>query len=434
MNSKIVSFAVAALLTSSDTTAQTLTEAIERTLHSNPNILATQQTLVAAQHLYQESRAGYRPSIDLMISRGQETSNNTTTRAENVSSLTLLRDENSLQLRQMLWDGMSTKRLVEQQKATVDAALARLVSSQETVSLRAVQVYLEMLRRTGVVELAQKNLDQHEKTLVKIQERFEGGVGTKVDVVQTLGRRAQSKSNLMLAQRDARNGAAQFLRVVGEEPRELQKPAEIEGLPATLETAIKLAEENNPNLVAAESDYEASVAAHKQAEASFRPRFDLELGVTNNEDIEGSRGPNEDRTAIVRMTYNLYHGGADRARLNELEAREFAAQETLRSIRRGVREDITLIWNELEDIRMRLEYLRAYVKSTEEVLAVYNDQLALGKRTLLDLLDVQNELLRARVGLLTGEYTEIFARYRVLAGVGGLLDALGMESAKSPPR
>ena len=93
----------------------------------------------------------------------------------------------------------------------------------------------------------------------------------------------------------------------------------------------------------------------------------------------------------------------------------------------GLFEDVTLIWNELEDIQVRLEYLEAYVKATEEVLEVYREQLTLGKRTLLDLLDVQNELLRARIAKTGGDYALLLAQYRVLAATGSLLNELGVE-------
>ena len=144
--------------------------------------------------------------------------------------------------------------------------------------------------------------------------------------------------------------------------------------------------------------------------------------------LNSPTGPNDDETAVIRMTYNLYRGGADKARSKEAQSREFAARESVRSIKRRVAEDVTLVWNELEDIQMRLAYLEAHVKSTEEVLAVYKEQLSLGKRTLLDLLDVQNELLRAKVALLSGQYTEKLARYRVLASTGRLLDSMGIRT------
>ncbi len=171
----------------------------------------------------------------------------------------------------------------------------------------------------------------------------------------------------------------------------------------------------------------AAVAGQKQARGSYHPRFDLEIGATRNEDTDGIVGENNDETAVIRMSYNLFRGGADKARVNEAEAREFAARETVRSIRRAVEEDVTLIWNELQDILQRLEYLEAHVKSTEEVLVVYNEQLSLGKRTLLDLLDIQNELLRARVAYISGQYSAKLARYRVLASTGRMLETMGIQ-------
>ena len=230
----------------------------------------------------------------------------------------------------------------------------------------------------------------------------------------------------MLTQRNAKNGRAEFFRIIGENPNDLVDPDPITGLPGTLAQALEIAYGNNPGLKAAEAELAAAEASRKQAKSGYHPRVDLELGVTRNEDVDGSVGANDDESALVRMTYNVYRGGADKARSNEAEAREFAARETLRSNRAAVEEDVTLIWNELQDIIMRLEYLEAHVVATEEVLEVYNEQLSLGKRTLLDLLDVQNELLRARIAYISGQYVELLARYRVLTSTGQLLPTMGI--------
>ena len=410
---------------------QTLKQAVEITLRTNPDIIASKYNVDAAAQLRRQAQGGLYPSVDLVLAGGRENSNNVTTRATGSDDLRLTRKARSLRLTQLLYDGFSTTSLIDQQTALTDAALARLAGTQESVSLRAIQVYLEVLRRESVVELTKVNLAHHDNTLSKIQERFDNGIGTKVDVVQTQGRQAQSKSNVLLAQRDARNGVAEFFRVVGENPNNLTKPAEIAGIPTTLKQAIEVAMLNNPNLVAAKSELDAAVAGHKQARSAYHPRFDLELGATRNDDNDGTPGANDDETAVVRMSYNLYRGGADKARINEAQAREFAARETVRSVQRSVAEDVTLVWNELDDILVRLQYLEAHVKATEEVLEVYNQQLSLGKRTLLDLLDVQNELLRANVAYLTGQYTAILARYRVLASTGRLLETMVIDADAS---
>ncbi len=419
------------VVVSAQTWAQTLEETIRLTLRTNPDVLASQYSVDAAEELKNQARGGYFPSIDLVLAGGYENSNNTTTRALGEDDIDLTRSESSIRVTQLLFDGSSTRNFVRQQSALVDAALARLVGTQENVSLRAIQVYLEVLRRNEIVRLAERNLAHHDETLEKITERFESGVGTKVDVVQTRGRRAQAKSNVLLSQREAKNGVAEYFRVVGEYPEALSLPAAVESLPQTLEEALELAKVNNPGIEAVEAELAATEAARKGARGAFYPRFDLELGATRNDDLDGSEGPNDDETAVVRMTYNLYRGGSDRARLNEAEAREFAARESLRSTQRAVEEDVTLIWNELQDILVRLEYLEAHVKSTEEVLEVYREQLTLGKRTLLDLLDVQNELLRAQIAKTTGDYVALLARYRVLAGTGQLLDTLEIDPDQS---
>lgn len=408
--------------------AQTLREAVTTTLRTNPDISASQYNVEAAKQLKRQAKGALYPSLDLVIAGGRESSNNTTTRASGSDDLRLTRKERSLRFTQLLYDGFSTQSLVEQQSALTEAALARLNGTRESISLRAIQLYLEVLRRGDVVRLANENLAHHDSTLKKIQERFDNGIGTKVDVVQTKGRQAQSKGNVLLAQRDSRNGMAEFFRVVGENPSDLTNPDQISGLPNTLEQAIEIAMQNAPNIVAAKSELDAAVAAHKQTRGAYHPRFDLEIGATRNDDNDGTPGANDDETAVVRMSYNLYRGGADKARINEAQAREFVARESLGSVQRTVTEDVTLVWNELDDILVRLQYLKAHVAATEEVLEVYNQQLSLGKRTLLDLLDVQNELLRANVAYLSGQYTASLARYRVLASTGRLLDTMAIEA------
>ena len=281
-----------------------------------------------------------------------------------------------------------------------------------------------------MVGLARTNLEQHEDTLGKIEERFESGVGTKVDVVQTLGRRAQSKSNLLLSEKELLNGRAEYFQVVGVNPAGLSLPSRPSGLPVTVEEAISLAFANNPGLQAAESDLQAARALRKQISSAFQPRFDLVVGATRNDDTDGSPGANDDETAVIRMSYNLFRGGADRARAREADARIIAAEQSVVDLKQTLTQNVTILWNELEDLNLRMEYLQAHVTSTEEVLEVYKEQLALGKRTLLDLLDIQNELFRARSAYITAEFSLRLGEYRLLAANGEFLRSLGVTASQ----
>ena len=407
---------------------QTLVEAIEQTLLTNPNIQASAYNVDAAGALRRQAVAGYLPSIDLVLARGLEKSDNTTTRATGDVSRNFNRFERSITLNQMLYDGFSTAAFVNQQNAILAATTQRLATTRENTALRSAQAYLEVLRRDQVVALSQVNLVQHEETLQKIEERFESGVGTKVDVVQTKGRRAQSKSSVLVSEKDAQNGRVEFYRVIGESPRALSLPVRPKGLPETLEQAVQTAFRNSPQVKAAQFDLEASQSARKQILGGYHPRVDLALGATRNDDMDGSPGANDDETAVIKMSYNLYRGGADRAKMKEAIARINAAEQALISLRRSITQDVSILWNDLEDLSVRIEYLQLHVTSTEEVLEVYLEQLSIGKRSLLDVLDIQNELFRARSGLVSAEFQLRLAEYRLLATGGQFLTSMGFRN------
>ncbi|MGB1190029.1 MAG: TolC family protein, partial [Pseudomonadales bacterium] len=247
--------------------------------------------------------------------------------------------------------------------------------------------------------------------------------GTKVDVVQTKGRQAQSKSSMLLSQKDAQNSRAQFYRVVGESAVDLVLPSRPTTLPETLEAAVQRAFQNNPQVEAAQADLEAARAARKQILGAFQPRLDLTLGATRNDNMA-----NDDQTAVLRMSYNLYRGGADKAKLEEAVARISSAEQGLIALRRSITKDVSLLWNDIEDLGLRLQYLQVHVTATEEVLEVYLEQLAIGKRTLLDVLDIQNELFRARSGLVAAEFQLRIAEFRLLATGGEFLKSLGLAA------
>ena len=160
------------ILPTSGLFAQTLEEAVQTTLRTNPDVMASQYNVEAASELARQAKGAYYPSVDLVLSGGRESSNNTTTRAISSDDLRLTREERSLRVTQMLYDGFSTRSLVEQQSALTESAIARLASTQESIAVRAIQVYLEVMRRSAVVTLTEENLGYHDNTLGKISERL----------------------------------------------------------------------------------------------------------------------------------------------------------------------------------------------------------------------------------------------------------------------
>lgn len=415
------------------THAITLIEAIQKTVETNPDVLVTTGNRRAVDQELVQARAGYLPSINLVGGYGRENSDNLTTRSRYPEGdVTLNRQEAGVTVSQMLFDGFDVKYNVEHQDARVDAATYQVLNISENTGLRVVETYLEVLRRQELLELAKDNLIIHQKTLQQIRAVAEGGAGQRADVQQSESRLALATSNMIRAQGNLREAEANYQRVIGEVPaalthvqRELVEKAL--DLPTSLGKALELATTTHPNLKGAMADLQAAQAQHRQTGASFLPHFDLELGASKNKNLDGVDGANDDLSAMVRMRYNLYRGGADKARRREAAERVSAAQESVQRTQRLVEEEVRVSWNALTTMRERLVPLQKYVAASEQVVTAYKEQFKLGRRSLLDMLDSENELFEARSALVIGRYTELFGMFRLAASLGLMLDKLGIK-------
>ena len=406
--------------------AETLTVVIQHTLETNPEILMTIKNRHIVEQQLQQAQADYWPTIDLIGGYGRETSDNASTRRAG-GDVSLTRRETGLSLSQILFDGFEVKNRVNKQQYLVNSAAYKIQEGSETIALLTAEAYLEILRRRQLVELSKDNVVIHQKILDQIRTLAVGGAGRQADVQQSSSRLALAKSSLVNAQGNLRNTEITYRRITGELPKALTQP-DLSSLVATLpqneEQAFDIAINNHPALQIAYAELAAAQAGHQHASSTFLPRFNLELGITDNQNLDGIAGNNDDITAMLRMRYNLYRGGADQARLQETAQQVGAAQETIRKIQRLLEEETFLAWNSLITTRARLDYLKKHVESTAEVLESYKEQFKLSQRTLLDVLDSESELFNARTSLVSAQYAEMLNILQVLKSMGILLKSM----------
>lgn len=407
--------------------AQALPEAVRIALRRNPEILAAAANARAAVAGYDQAAAGRFPTVDLRAAAGREESENVGLNLSGQGSRKLLRQEGSLTLRQNVFDGSQVRSEMERQSFRLDSSRFRLVESGETVSLRVTEAYLEALRDVGLVSLAEENVKRHEDLLQKTQARFKSGVGQRADVEQASARVALARSSLVGARGAAEDSAARFNRVVGRYPSDLSEPPSAgKDLPPTLAIAQAEAVENAYGVHAARAELGAAQAGVRSVRADLMPRFDVELSASRNRDVDGIKGPNHDNMAMLVMRYNLFRGGADEARIREAMERETVALETYNNALQSTEESVARAWSALRAARDRLAPLEAHANATAQVLLAYRSQFELGRRSLLDLVNAENELFQARSALHTGRAAARVAEYRMLAAVGGLVKSLGL--------
>lgn len=428
-----------ALTFGSQAFAYTLKEAVAHTLATSPDLLIETNTRDMVDKELRQSYAGYLPTLDLTTGWGEQYANNPTTRAENplinsVTSQSLegtttkTRSEFGLMASQMLFDGLAVYHDVEGHKARVRAESWRVNGTAQDVALGAVEAYLNVLLRRELVKENRDNLANHEAIYGQIQKRSEGGIGRKADLDQAEGRVALARTNLLAEEANLRDAETEFLRKVGVPvPNHLVKPEIPHVFPSSEFDAVEWGLKHHPILRASVEDVNVVRAEHKGARAPFAPRLDLQLEMSRNHNVDGTTGDTNDAYAMLRMRWNLFSGGKDLANICRTAYKMQEAQEVQNRAHRQVVESVRLAWSTYETAKKQLRWFKDHVDASIRTSEAYQKQFNIGQRTLLDLLDSENELFGARTAYTQGKYTEMLGRYRILNAAGCLTENLEME-------
>lgn len=414
---------------STATFSATLEEVVAQGLSENPDV---QRVINARNAVYQEvrqARAGYLPKLDFAAGIGYEWTNNSTTRGNGNDDVELTRGEASLSLRQMIFDGFATRSEVDRQKARALSADKRLIETAERYALEAARAYIELNRRTELLKQAKETLYNHVKTYDQIKRRSESGLGALASIQQAEGRLALAEVNVLAAENNLLDAQANYQRITGlPVPQEMVYPEMVNiTVPETLTETTEIALKNHPTLLVAEADTMAAVAQYNAARRNYYPRVDFEVDRTWNNDIDGVDGTNEDLTAMFRLRYNLYNGGADQARVRQTQHQIEEAKAIQSNTHREVVQSVELSWNAYSILSRQLPHLEQHVVSSEETRNSYQKQFNIGQRSLLDLLDTENEVFSAKNDLTNTLHDQLVAQYRVVNGMGTLLDTLSLS-------
>ncbi len=419
------------LIGSSYAYALTLEQTIRETIQNNPDILISQKDRRSIQEALKEAQAAYLPKLKVNLGYGIANDINVNTQTLPDPTPTMPPREVNLTLDQMLFDGFATKWDVARNTARVNSAGYKVISTIDDTVQRNVEVYLGVLREQELVELTQQNLAFHEAIHKMINLRVRNGLSRKADLFQASGRLSLARSNVYAELSNVKDAEANFYRTIGLAPENLSLPSHPNKryLPSTLIEAINIALKNNPVVKTADADINAAVAQHNFAYAANYPRFDLELNVNRDRNTGGVRGASFEEYAKVRMSYNLYNGGADISKQQETAFQEQESKDIRQRAIRQLVEAVKLTWDSLITARKQLSWLKQHQIQAQETVKAYAQEYRIGQRTLLDLLDSQNELFSAKRAYVQGRYELMLAEYRIIRDMGLSIPALNLSSA-----
>lgn len=403
-----------------------LRDAVATGVLTNPEYGVVAASRRATDEELEQGRALFLPSVDVRADAGYEHSDNPATRAgAGDDEENLWRYEASLSLTQMLFDGFESKYEVERQKARVVSSANRVRETAELVGLSIVEAYLEVLRQRQLLIIARQNVTSHIEILDQIQQGVNAGRSTQADLEQARARLAQARATESSTRQALRNAEADYRREVGDQPGQLEMPViPYDILAADVDTAVEQALAYSPTLDIFEADIEVAYAEAHQTRSSFYPQVDLQLNGRQGHNINGIEGRDRSASALVVVNWNLYRGGADKARSREFIHRHQQAKESRAEAARSVESDVRQTWASMIAAGERARQFAAQSDANTEVVKAYRDQFNLDRRTLLDVLDAQNELFVSRSNTVNAEFLELFAVYRLLALKGALLPAL----------
>ena len=425
--------------------SQTLEQAVAHTLDTNPDLRVAFNRFKAREEQVNQAIAGYMPTIDVNGGYGYEQTDSVSTRRRpNIGEVDskgvaeLNPGEFGVSIKQMLFDGFYTSSEVDRYSFEASADQWALLAAAEDMALDVSKVYLNYLRTDEVLKLAEKNLNSHKEIYDQIKQRTDSGLGSIADLSQISGRLARANANVISARNNLLDAKAQYVKIVASAPADLILPVpDADMLPKDLSSGIIVAQENHPILKSAANDISAAENERSSVQSNYYPQVSLELNGNWNNDISGEDGisgagafrsdvggHSNDLVAMVRVRYNLFAGGKDLAREKETAYKLGEAKEIRQRAQREVVEGVNLAWNAFEMLAPQKQYIRDHVVAAKDTQTAYAQQFNLGQRSLLDLLDTENELFEARKDYLQAEYDEVIAKYRVLNSTGRLLDSL----------
>lgn len=403
-----------------------LAGAVQKAIDSNPDVTARLNALRAATKEVDVAKGGYLPTVDLSADIGRDRDK---VDQRNPESRSFSRSGLALTANQVLWDGRFTANEVDRLGHARKVRYFEFLAASEDTALEAARAYIDVLRFRKLVGLAEDNYVQHKYVFDQLQSKFKAGVGRGVDTEQANARLALADSNLTTEGANLHDVASRYLRVVGEAPANgLAALPRIDGSLAGDNTqVISQALARNASVSAAVENLRAVESEAKTKDSPFQPRVEARLrsGLGNN--FDGLIDRKSATTAQILLNWNLYNGGSDQARTKQFADLINQAADQRDKACRDVRQTIGIAHNDITRARTQLAALDRNVLAIEKARDAYRQQFDIGQRSLLDLLNAENELYTAKRAYANAEHDLLLAQVRTHAARNTLLSTLGLR-------
>ena len=433
---------LSAVLLSTTVQAETLEEALAYTYVANPTILSQRAYLRSVYEKITQSFSGYKPTLSGEASYGYSyTRTKTSPLFEEEESRPVSFGVSAIQ---PIFSGFGTSASVKAAKAQFEAERANLRNVEQSSLIEAVVAYTDVIRALAVLKLNQNNEAVLQRQLEYTQDRFRVGELTKTDVAQAEARHAGAVASRISAEGDLKVAYAVYQKVVGKMPDKIFEPeVPAAKLPQTLDDALEIALKSNPSVQAAEMQAKSAQSSIDVAKADHYPSVDLQASYNNMKagahgtanlgagNIQTGRAREEDTSVMLVMDVPLYQAGNTASRVRESKYIAGQTRINVNAVKRDVVRATTQAWENYQSTQASLASLEEQVKASALALEGVRYEEQAGTRTILDVLNAEQELLDARVSVVTAKKNLVDASYQLIASMGLMTPSgLGLDIAR----
>ena len=419
--------------------ADTLEWALVQAYQNNPSLNAQRASLRATDENVPQALSGYRPKISITSTDGfqySDTLSNSVDQQVFPNSVTYSSIARDLGQRgfgatatETLYNGLQTANRTRQAESQVMGARETLRVTEQQVLLDAATAYMNLLRDQAILDLNRRNVEVLTEQLKQTRDRFNVGEVTRTDVAQAESRLAAGRSALLGAQSNYVTSQANYRRVIGVDPGRLDPGTPVDRFsPPTLGGAVASGQQQSPSVLAAMYGVDIAELAVKISEGALYPNFAVTASASK--DYQSVYNVNKQTLASVlgTLTIPIYQGGAEYSAIRQSKETVGQQRLSLDVTRDQVRETVVASWGQLDAAKAQIEATTAQVNAAEIALNGVREEARVGQRTTLDVLNAQQELVNARVALVTAQHDRVVASYTLLAAVGGLsMQRLGLN-------
>ena len=430
MRAKLLLGTALALLPLVSASAETIEETMIKAYMTNPTLAAERAQLRVTDENLPQALALRRPTVTGQGDVGEEYVD---TNKQGSGSLTP-RDL-SVGVTQPLWTGGRADAAISQAEYLVRAERANLLNTEETVLLQAATAHLDVVRDQTLLDLANNNVKVLEKSRDEAKAQLAAGVATKTDLAQAEARLAQGIADQRRNEANLINSRANYLQVVGDMPGTLQPPPAVANLPSSEDAALKQATVNNPQVITAQANEQAARAGIDVADAQLMPTLGVSGQLAHQDDQQLGGLRTDSAQVLLTLTVPFYQGGGEYSKIRAAKESYGASQNQIEAALRVATLNATQAWQNLEAARANILSFQSQIEANTIAYSGVVEEQRVGTRTLLDVLNAQQELFTSQSNLATAQHDEAVSAYQLKTAVGEMTAlALNLQVDRYDPQ